>query len=363
MSQFNDSEVLLIEDEGALKQILQIVSEADYIALDTEFVRNNTYFPKCCLIQFATRECAGIIDTLALNPSPFIIAIQDKTKIFHDAKQDVECLSKYGTIDLKTIFDTQTAELFLDYYEGRPSYKSVVQKYFGKKLDKALTTADWEARPLDEDMLQYAIKDVTFLHDIYPLQIQALTELGRLDTCLELIHREITEYSDHKASDEPTTVREAILLWRTRKAMALNQPANWIMHINALSELVKRMPKTISEFYASRSNAVMKIREHDANEIIRIINAFHDQEVQPAIEHKPAVVSLLKLVLTEMSMSARISPSVIASVHELQRFAEEGELPNITPVQSSIFWGDAQKLLLGELGVRIMDGKLSLIRK
>lgn len=351
-----------IDSDEKLTQICDLIRGDEFIALDTEFVRNNTYFPQCCLIQFASSSCAGIIDPLLVDLKPFLETINNFTKIFHDAKQDVECLKQFYDFSTNDIFDTQLAELFLGYYESKPAYKSLVSKYFNVQIDKALTTADWSKRPLEKNLLKYAINDVIYLKDIYTIQKDKLTELGRFETYKDLMFLETNNF---QRDEEPTisSLKDALLNWRKNVAKSKNIPLNFVLNSNLINELAKREPVTLEEFYSSRSPSLIKTNEQKAREIIQIIEEYKGTKKGQNTSHKKSkIVELLKIVLNICCLSNNISPYVIATIADLTLFTETKQPPEDAPnLSKEVFWNQAHKLLNGQISITIKNNDIVLI--
>lgn len=358
MSTF-DLEFYYIDNNSKLSEFLPILAGEPYVALDTEFVRNNTYFPKCCLVQFACSNTCGVIDPFCVDLSILVQALQNTTKVFHDAKQDIECLGQFGAIDIDSIFDTQIAEMFIDFCETRQSYKSLVHKYFGVQLDKALATADWCRRPIEDDLVSYALNDVTYLSRIYILQKERLAKNKRLDICAQYMHAEL-QNSQSKQIKEPTTLKEAILAWRTRLARENDIPQNKILHNNVITELIKRSPTTIREFYASRNYSLSKIPEASANELIDIISTYQSSEQNHQKPHGAEVTELLKILLKIRCIEHQISPIVVATTKDIAEFSVNGAIPECSDLQYQVFWKDAEELAAGKIVFSVEANKIKI---
>lgn len=361
MSTF-DLEFYYIDNNSKLSELLPVLEEEPYVALDTEFVRNNTYFPKCCLVQFAGSKICGVIDPFCVDLAALVASLQKTTKVFHDAKQDIECLGQFGAIDIDSIFDTQIAEMFIDFCETRQSYKSLVHKYFGVQLDKALATADWCRRPIEDDLVSYALNDVTYLSQIYMMQHELLTQNNRMDICTRYMHEELHN-SQSKENKEPTTLKEAILAWRTRLARENDIPQNKILHNNVITELVKRSPTTIREFYASRNYSLSKIPEASAKELIDIISAYQSSEQSHHKSHGAEVTELLKILLKIRCIEHQISPIVVATTKDIAGFSLNGVVPECSDLQYQIFWRDAEELAAGNIVFSVESNRIKITHR
>lgn len=198
----NDSrnrDYCFIEDDDSLTKLIEShLCNIDTIAIDSEFLRfDRESPPKLALLQFKTKTVKGAIDPLRCrNVGDFISYLfknKSIVKILHDAKQDLETFEFFVNFEISKdeIFDTQIAELFINYYtNGTPSYKELVQKYCGKSISKYYQNSNWLKRPLIDKQISYAVTDVEFLHDIHCAQIKSLQKLNRVDIyCDYLIKR------------------------------------------------------------------------------------------------------------------------------------------------------------------------------
>lgn len=352
-----DKEYEYITDNNHLQAISECLRKEPFIALDTEFIRQNTYFPICCLIQFASPNYSGIIDPFITDVSIFLRAIEDITKVFHDAKQDLECLKNISNIKPETIFDTQIAEMFLNFHESKTSYKTLVKNYCNVTLNKSYTTANWQKRPLDHEMLKYAIHDVTYLREVYAKQLDNLHKLNRYEFYKEYALSIFTE--SNKIDKAPVTLKDAILAWRLSKAISTNTSANRILHVTAIAELIKRSPRNIKEFYLSQNYSIIKLSKQYALELLDIITTHNDESSEKIIS--PQSVPLLKLLLNHNAAVNNVSPVIIANNTDIIDFATTGVIPPCSELQLKIFWRDACLLLQGKIGMKLDNGEITLI--
>ena len=177
-----NADILYIDTPSGLDAFCTQIKTADWIALDTEFLREKTYYPKLCLLQIATPDTVACIDPIALDDlSPLleIIFDEDIIKVMHSGRQDMEIFFNIHGRPPSPVFDTQIAALLLGYAD-QIGYANLVREMLGVELDKLHTRADWSLRPLSADQLQYAADDVVYLADIYQKMIAQLTAMGRL---------------------------------------------------------------------------------------------------------------------------------------------------------------------------------------
>ena len=179
---FIPKKALYIQDQISFEKALKDLELESLLAIDTEFVWRNTYFPKLSLIQISTENKIYIIDCFSLNTTKLERVLSNKniTKIFHSIRGDSSVLYNCLGIKINNIFDTQLAENILNEKDvNQISYKKLVKKYFFKDISKSETNSNWEKRPLREKQLEYAAEDVRYLHVIMKIQLKKLNRLGK----------------------------------------------------------------------------------------------------------------------------------------------------------------------------------------
>lgn len=248
-----------IDDSEALKSICAQFAQYDVLAVDTEFVREKTYYPKLCLIQIASHELAACIDPLALTdlaPLRELLAQPRITKIFHAARQDLEILKQDLGLIPAPIFDTQIAATLLGLGE-QLSYAHLVQHFLKVQIDKGQSRTDWELRPLAPEQISYAADDVRYLIGIYPMMTGELNRLGRLDWLTE----DFTAITDpalyevnpqeqwqrvsgvQKLRGVQLAILQALAAWREEQAIKSDKPRKWILPDNILLTIAMANPK------------------------------------------------------------------------------------------------------------------------
>lgn len=237
------------------------IKDANWLALDTEFVREKTYYPKLCLLQVATKSSAACIDPIALTGaiSPILDMIYDpqRVKVFHSASQDLEIFYLLKHTLPKPLFDTQIAAPLLGYDE-QLSYAALVKQLTGKQLDKTHTRANWAKRPLSPDMIQYALEDVLYLAQIYPILKDQLDTLGRLNW----LEEDFTELASAERYRNPPTkwhkfphidryslqeisAIQALFAWREQTAQTVNKPKSWVLDNKTIASIIQDKPNTV----------------------------------------------------------------------------------------------------------------------
>ena len=256
--------------------------KAPWLALDTEFLREDTYYPKLCLIQIGDGVDNLCIDAVALpgealRPLLDLLHATDVAKVFHAASQDLEIFVQLEGRTPQPLFDTQVAAALLGYGD-QLGYAALVEKLLGVKLDKSLTRTDWSRRPLNEAELAYAADDVRYLGEIYPRLLEELSSRGRLhwlqEDCLRLgdpaRYRNPPEAAWRRlkglARLPPAAQRAAAALaaWRERVAQERNRPRKWIIDDDALYRLAERRPADQAQLEGLRVLPPKTLERHAA---------------------------------------------------------------------------------------------------
>ena len=242
-----------IDDQRGLATVCATLSQAPWFAIDTEFLREKTYYPKLCLVQVATPDMVACIDPLVLDDiTPLLDVIFDQqiTKVMHAARQDMEIFYHLrGTVPAP-VFDTQIAALLLG-LPDQVGYGGLVQELLGVKLHKLHSRTDWSQRPLDGEQLHYAADDVIYLAQAYQLMQEKLWESDRLDwlagdfqalsdPALYAAHPEtawLRVKGANKLSGAALAALQALAAWREDKAQTLDRPRDWVLRDDVLLDL------------------------------------------------------------------------------------------------------------------------------
>lgn len=339
----------LITTSAELLHALERLAPADFVALDTEFMRESTYFPKLCLVQIAAPTSDGadvfcaLIDPLAvpdLQPLWDFLNDRRRTKVLHAARQDLEVLSvaMHGALN-GPIFDTQIAAALL----GEPAqvgYGALVASRLGQQLEKGHTRTDWSRRPLSAEQLQYAEDDVRYLVPLYQNLRDALEAAGRTPWLYEETH-ELEQPGLHRTEPEaawkrlkgldrlrPEQRATAKLLahWREETAVKHDKPRGWILADDALREIAERLPATTQELENVRSlpPGIVKRR---GEELLALITRGREQGAsEPAWNVPPrpepqqlAQVTKLMSLARATAEELKISPEILATRRDVEQ--------------------------------------------
>lgn len=258
-----------IDTSEKLKQLCRQIQKESWLALDTEFLREKTYYPKFCLLQIASPEWVACVDPLALpDLSELFEALYNPeiVKVFHSCRQDLEIFYQITGNVPENIFDTQIVAPLLGFQEN-PGYAMLVSSFLNINLSKAHTRTDWTVRPLSDEQLQYAADDVIYLCKIYQIMLSKLTELGRQDWLVQdfalLKNTELYQISPanawmkirgkNKLTGKQLSIVQALSEWRETTAQAQDRPRNWLLRDDLMLELAKLQPETIEDLKAIRN--------------------------------------------------------------------------------------------------------------
>lgn len=334
---------LYIVDQPALTDFCAGLRDATWLALDTEFIREQTFYPQLCLIQIAVPGQVACIDPLALpSLDPLLDLLYNPAiiKVLHAAHQDLELFFHLRDAVPAPIFDTQLAATVLG-SGSQIGYAALVQQQLGVTLAKAHTRANWRRRPLASEWLVYAADDVRYLGEIYHRQLAVLRERGWLEALTEDFQA-LTDPNRYRLQPENAwqrvrehqrlggvqrAVLQALAAWREEQASKHDRPRRWILDDAALLELVRQMPATPEQLNSIRELPPATRQRHGEVLLARIAAAraapperWPTQLRQPRLSSRQAarVDGLLKLIESRASQYG-ISPSEIAGRRDVER--------------------------------------------
>ena len=381
----------LINKTDDLAALITRMSAHDFVAVDTEFMRENTYWPELCLVQIATPDEAAAIDPQAdglnLDPLLDLIVENDKVlKVFHAGGQDLEIVHNLTGKVPVPLFDTQIAAMALGYGE-QIGYSNLVESVLGHNLDKGARFTDWSRRPLDKRQLDYAIADVTHLSTIFPKLVNKLMKTGRgawLDEEMERLADPSSFFFPPEdawkrlklPSRNPAVLGrlKALAGWRETEARAKNLPRGRIIKDDTLNDLAGHPPKTQEDLGKVRGlSAGWRNNDIGARLMAALAKAeplipddLPDREPKrPGLTKDAALVSdLLKLLLKIRSKEAGVAAKLIARSDELEALAAgvRDKLNILSGWRFDEFGRDALDLVEGRIGFATEDGKLKLSR-
>jgi ribonuclease D len=372
------------EDLEALRQEL---AEQPFAAIDTEFMRETTYWPKLCLIQAAAPGVEAVIDPLAegLDLKPFLNLMADEKvlKVFHAARQDLEIFLKLGGQLPHPVFDSQIAAMACGYGDT-VAYDALVQQVLKRRLDKSSRFTDWSRRPLSESQLAYALADVTHLRDLYPRMHQKLEKEERLSWLDEehdyLLDPEIYDTTPEnawkrlklrKTTSDYVLALQVAAGWRERQAQQRDVPRGRIIKDEALYEIAEIRPKSAGDFDRMRAVPRGFGNSRAAQELLQdLAQAFADPN-RPVFKHvRPPplpsglgpTVELLKVLLRFEAERNQVAPRLIASASDIEAIAadDNADVPALSGWRRTVFGERALALKHGRLALKLKDGKVTV---
>lgn len=368
----------LIATTGALDALCRRLAAEAFVTVDTEFMRERTYFPELCVVQLAGDHEVGIIDAQAegldLAPLGSLLADPAVLKVFHAARQDIEIfVLRFGAVPTP-LFDTQIAAMVAGFGD-QVGYEALVAGLTGGSIDKAHRFSDWSARPLSAAQIAYAAADVTHLRDVYRRLRARLEEDGRIDWVAEEM-AELTDPALYRADPDAAWERlkprssnrrylarlQALAAWREREAQRVNIPRQRLVKDEALLEIAATMPADAAALARIRSisRGLAEGRTGDSLlEAIRAARAIPDSALPPAPAPRdaqrasPALIALLKVLLAAKCEYHHVAPRLVASSDDLDRLATEEapEIPALHGWRREVFGEDALALKRGRIAL------------
>jgi len=378
----------LITDTESLAALCQRLAKSDFVAVDTEFMRENTYYPLLCLVQVGNEEEAAAIDPLAegIDLTPLLELMtnnEDVLKVFHAGGQDVEIIYNLTGKTPHPIFDTQVAMMAVSQSE-QIGYANLVESWVGTTIDKGARFTDWSRRPLTERQIEYAIGDVTYLAKIFPKILKKLIKTGRG----HWLNAEMEKLADPEnyANDLGTAwhrirapSRNALVLgrlkavaaWREVEAQDKNIPRGRIMRDETLADVASHPPKKQEDLAKVRGlsqawkdneigRRLMKVLA-EATELPKDEMPDKPQRGAPLGKEGALVADLLKLLLKIRSREIDVASRLLTRSEELEALAAGvRKLPVLEGWRYETFGRDALDLVEGKLAFAVEDGRLKM---
>jgi ribonuclease D len=381
----------LITDSESLAAFCQRISDAPFITVDTEFMREATYYPELCLIQVASSTEAAAIDPMAdsIDLSPLLellVANEDILKVFHAGGQDVEIIYNLTGKTPHPIFDTQIGAMALAQAE-QLGYSNLVEAWLGIQLDKGARFTDWSRRPLDKRQIDYAIADVTHLAKIFPMMLDKLRATGRgswLDEEMEKLADPANYAVDPDNAWQRVKIQSrkpevmgrlrAVAAWREREARQKNLPRGRIAKDEVLAELAAHPPRTQEDLGKVRGlSASWRTNDIGARLMDALANAkpMKKDDIEPSVMRANGlgrdgalVADLLKLLLKIRARELNVAARLITRTDELEALAagQRDGLSLLTGWRREIFGEAALELVEGQLAFAVNKGRLTMTR-
>ncbi len=370
-----------------LPKLCEQIQQVSWIALDTEFLREKTYYPKFCLLQIATLDWVACVDPIALpDLSTLFEAIYNPAivKVFHSCRQDLEIFFQITGKLPEPIFDTQIAAPLLG-FQDNPGYAMLVSSLLNVNLTKAHTRADWSKRPLNADEIDYAADDVIYLCQIYQMMTQKLTELGRIDW-LKQDFAELTNPDHYEVKPEKAWLRikgqnkltgkqlsiiQTVAEWRERTAQAEDRPKNWLLRDELLFDLAKLQPETVTDLAGVRGISERAVQRYGKELCQLITEAKNRPPIPLTLKDRPAkktqqqeaILDILTALVRIRAEENELNPTILASRKDLEAllFNGDDECPLLHGWRFAMAGRELVGLLKGELLLGIEVDHLSII--
>ena len=379
----------LITETNELIEACERFSQDSFLAIDTEFMRERTYYPQLCLIQIAGKSEAVTVDALAneisLDPILNLMANNKIIKVFHACRQDMEIFFNLNRRIPFPVFDTQIGAMVCGYGES-VSYDKLVRQITGIQIDKSSRFTDWSHRPLSKQQLNYALSDVTHLRTVYESLLNQLEKNGRINW----LNEEFQSVLSPKTYDIPLDqiwkrlkikngkprflilVRE-LCAFREKEAQNRNTPRNRVIRDDVLLDIAARSPKSSVDLAKVRSLSPQFAEGRLGKSILRVVAEASNipESDAPQLEklnkpkpQKPALIELLKVLLKHKSEDNNVAQKLIASTADLEAIAENDNA-NVLALngwRKDVFGADALLLKSGKIALSATGDRIKVIR-
>lgn len=379
----------MIETTADLAAACKELAKSDFITIDTEFLRETTFWPELCLIQMASPTTEVLVDPLArgIDLAPFFELMGNSAvlKVFHAARQDIEIIFNRGNLIPHPIFDTQVAAMVCGFGDS-VSYDQLVSRIKNVHIDKSSRFTDWSRRPLSEKQLEYALADVTHLRDVYLSLKAELEREGRASWLSEEMNiLEARETYDMHPDDawqrlklrlrkpHELAILKYVAAWREREARSRNVPRSRVLKDDAIYEIAQQQPRDTEALSRLRTIPKGWERSTAGAAVLEAVNAAlalpkaempHVPRQTQAPEGAAAAVELLKVLLKLISEKHGVAPKVIANTDDLDKIAAEGEKADVAALHGwrrELFGEPALQLITGQIALRFAGRKVETV--
>lgn len=382
-----ETNIQYIDTPEQLSKLCEQIKKEPWLALDTEFLREKTYYSKFCLLQIATPEWVACIDPIALPTLDILFDVlysPSIVKVFHSSRQDLEIFYQLTGKLPEPLFDTQIAAPLLGFQEN-PGYAMLVSSMLNINLNKAHTRADWSKRPLIEAEIQYAADDVIYLCKIYQMMLKQLADLGRTDW-LERDFAELTNPNlyevkpenawlkikgKNKLTGKQLSIVQALTEWREKTAQSEDRPKSWLLRDEMLFDIAKLQPETVAELANIRGINERSVNRY-GTELCQIITAAKNhlpiplnEKGRPAkkTQQQEAILDILTALVRIRAEENSLNPMILATRKDLEvlLFNDDEECPLLHGWRFKMAGKELVGLLKGQLLLGIESDRLAII--
>jgi len=377
---------MLITEQQPLEEFCASLKSCEFITVDTEFLREKTYFPKLCLIQVGAPDGrAKAIDPVAgdLDLAPLYNLLFDKgiLKIFHAARQDLEIFYNLTGKVVEPLFDTQIAAMVCGYGDS-VGYENLVRNITGNGLDKSVQFTNWMNRPLSEKQINYALGDVTYLVDVYKHLAEELDKQGRTDWVFQeekILNNPATYANDPYESwrrvkiksPKPKTlaVLRELAAWREKRAQDKDLPKSWVMRDDTLADMAGQMPNNSGQLKKIRNMPGELAENHHGKKLLELIQKAlnsdpkdwpQPKKKKPVPPQVAATIDILRMLLKVQCAEHGVATKLLTSTEELEMLAmsDDADVPALQGWRYEVFGKDALAVKKGELAVGLKGSKI-----
>jgi ribonuclease D len=376
----------LITDTETLHRFCADLHSADWVTVDTEFIRETTFWPRLCLVQVAGPDGAKAIDTLAdgIDLAPLFELMADRRvlKVFHAARQDLEIFHHLTGQLPAPVFDTQVAAMVLGFGDS-VGYETIVRKVLQREIDKGPRFTDWALRPLSDRQIDYALADVTHLREVYKVLAKRLEKSGRaawVDEEMAILTDPATyevepmeawrRLKARGAKGRALALLQELAAWRETEARRLDVPRNRVLRDEALVEIAHSAPKDAESLARTRGLSKKGAEGAHGQAILAAVRRGLEAPKKdwPKPERRPQIpegtgpmADLLKVLLKTKSEQAGVASRLIATAADVELLAGLGEDADVAALKGwrrDVFGEDALRLCRGEIGLAVVDGRI-----
>ncbi len=381
----------VITDTQTLRDFCKRLHDEPYVTVDTEFIRESTFWPELCLVQLGGAEEAYAVDALAdgidLAPMFELMADTSVLKVFHAARQDLEIFLNLAGELPRPIFDTQVAAMVCGFGDS-VGYEALISKLTDARIDKGSRFTDWKLRPLSEKQIKYALADVTHLRPAHEILAGKLELSGRQSwvTAEMAILEDTKTYivdpdeaykriKSRGAKGRQLSVLRAVAAWREHEAQRRNMPRSRILRDEALLEISHRIPKTVDELAKTRGLGRRLAEGSSGDTLLKAIikGADAPKSEWPEPAQKPdlpawtaAAADLLKVLLKMKCAEANVATKLVANAADVEliaAFGEDADVPALKGWRLSVFGEDALRLRKGEICLQLAGDRVAIAEK
>lgn len=378
--------MMVISTQKELNAFCKKLSREKFITVDTEFLREKTYFSKLCLIQVSgpdkqAQAIDPLVEGLDLNPLFDLLFDENITKIFHAGRQDLEIIFNLTGKVVQPLFDTQIAAMVCGYGD-QVGYERLVREVLDVQIDKSAQYTDWSRRPLSKRQINYALGDVTHLCDLYHHLLAELEERGRTDwvfqeeeillapeTYQNPIDQAYKRIKTRNPKPKTLAILRELAAWREKRAQKKDIPRGWVMRDDTLADMAAQAPNSVEALKKIRNMSADLANGHVGQALLEAIQTAlkSPADTWPKVKKKKAPnatvsarIDILKMLVKIQAAIHDVAPKLIISNGDIERLAgeEKPDIPALKGWRYEVFGRDALALKKGHIAIGLKDSKI-----